>query len=433
MEETKKCPYCGEEILAVAKKCKFCGEWLNKEPQEPIVVPKATCPVCGEVIDADAAVCPYCKEPVKGKGSIPQTPTSSPKTIQSSTAPEQQEQRKPAVESEVMSSTVSVAATTHKQMDDDDDKRGVFQYYVWDVMAHHYADFKGRMSVKRYWLYILLVNVLAGMLALSAFLVNFALGGVVYGVLCMGLLIPSLAAVVRRLHDTGRSGATIWIGLIPLVGPIWLLILLCQKGESDTMQATWMRTDWIVAAVVGALLVMGIIVVSSHDSSGLTPDDYSMEEIIDGTSEGMTQTEPVEQTDEEIHTSSNGIMHLSCIKPLHHVTGEVVDIKDLKQKYFSVIKTEESFCVVEYSDPEFMQSYFLGYIDGETVKIVLSIGDIDTVDPQECLYQADDTKAIIATCERDPDDESAPSKYSCYMYDLSGNTVARASEFDYRQ
>ena len=41
MEETKRCPYCGEEILAVAKKCKHCGEWLEEDDfpdQEPLAL-----------------------------------------------------------------------------------------------------------------------------------------------------------------------------------------------------------------------------------------------------------------------------------------------------------------------------------------------------------------------------------------------------------
>ena len=33
-DETKRCPYCGEEILAIAKKCKHCGEFLTKEAKK---------------------------------------------------------------------------------------------------------------------------------------------------------------------------------------------------------------------------------------------------------------------------------------------------------------------------------------------------------------------------------------------------------------
>ncbi len=33
--ETKKCPYCGEVILAVAKKCKHCGIWLEDSRIKP--------------------------------------------------------------------------------------------------------------------------------------------------------------------------------------------------------------------------------------------------------------------------------------------------------------------------------------------------------------------------------------------------------------
>jgi len=75
--ETKKCPFCGEEILAVAKKCKHCGEWIDKEvntPQKKLI----KCPVCAEEIEDGLQICPVCKEPLVKKQEEKRKKSSTP-------------------------------------------------------------------------------------------------------------------------------------------------------------------------------------------------------------------------------------------------------------------------------------------------------------------------------------------------------------------
>lgn len=49
--ETKNCPYCGGEIMNIAKKCKHCGKWLEARPQTTSDKPQESQPnaQCTEV------------------------------------------------------------------------------------------------------------------------------------------------------------------------------------------------------------------------------------------------------------------------------------------------------------------------------------------------------------------------------------------------
>ena len=97
------------------------------------------------------------------------------------------------------------------------------------VMKEHYADFKGRARRKEYWFFALF-NVIIMVIAMildTALELNFKMGyGYIYIIASLIHLIPGLAVVVRRLHDVGKSGWMYFIVLIPLVGPIWLLVLM---------------------------------------------------------------------------------------------------------------------------------------------------------------------------------------------------------------
>lgn len=95
---------------------------------------------------------------------------------------------------------------------------------------HQYADFSGRARRTEYWMFVLfnLIFFIAAMILDNV--LGLTPGGLPYGLFYflygLAVLIPGLAVVVRRLHDIGKSGWMILITLIPIVGGIWLLVLM---------------------------------------------------------------------------------------------------------------------------------------------------------------------------------------------------------------
>lgn len=93
-------------------------------------------------------------------------------------------------------------------------------YYVDAI--RNYANFSGKLSLRGYWMFVLINIVLALIVAFIPF-INFTYG--------LFILIPSLAATVRRLRDSGKDPIWILIGFVPLIGTIWLIILLAQPSK----------------------------------------------------------------------------------------------------------------------------------------------------------------------------------------------------------
>lgn len=87
-----------------------------------------------------------------------------------------------------------------------------------------YVDFSGRARPSEYWWWVLF-NVGVQVVAI---LIDESL----WGLVLLGLILPSLAVSVRRLHDTGKSGWYLLIGFIPLVGGIIVLVFMIQASDA---------------------------------------------------------------------------------------------------------------------------------------------------------------------------------------------------------
>ena len=122
--------------------------------------------------------------------------------------------------------------------------RGSMNEYL-KVLRTHYADFSGRARRHEYWLFTLVNTVISFVLSLPFLLSSAAasadggpgnLSGLALGsavlvsIYTLAVLVPSLAVVVRRLHDTGKSGWWYLLSFIPL-GSLVVLVFLLLDSE----------------------------------------------------------------------------------------------------------------------------------------------------------------------------------------------------------
>ena len=105
------------------------------------------------------------------------------------------------------------------------------EWYV--KVLRQYADFEGRARRKEFWMFQLFHLIILFTLAMIGGVfaaAELGVGMIAYVIYALGTIIPSLALSVRRMHDLDKSGWMLLVGIIPLIGPIWLLILYMTEG-----------------------------------------------------------------------------------------------------------------------------------------------------------------------------------------------------------
>lgn len=118
----------------------------------------------------------------------------------------------------------------------------------WYLKAlRQYADFSGRARRTEYWMFVLFNFIFSIVARGLDYMLGFGLSlsdeygdtvqipyGYIFIAYTLAMLIPGLAVAVRRLHDVGKSGWMLLVGLIPLIGGIWLLVLYCTDSQDGS-------------------------------------------------------------------------------------------------------------------------------------------------------------------------------------------------------
>ena len=116
-----------------------------------------------------------------------------------------------------------------------------FKQYFVDTIKKRYADFQGKATRSEYWYFLLFyfvfimilglidINIINPMLGMTP--EEASRGGLLQAIFAFAMIVPFLALGVRRLHDIGKSGWWMFIGLVPVFGTLVLLYFFVQKSK----------------------------------------------------------------------------------------------------------------------------------------------------------------------------------------------------------
>lgn len=83
-------------------------------------------------------------------------------------------------------------------------------------------DYQGRTNRGDYWWFVL-ANLIVALILLR-------ISNPLYNLYSVATLLPGIPLSVRRLRDIGKPWPWLFIGLIPIIGTIWLIVLFCQPS-----------------------------------------------------------------------------------------------------------------------------------------------------------------------------------------------------------
>ena len=108
----------------------------------------------------------------------------------------------------------------------------------WYLMAlKKYAIFSGRAQRSEYWFFMLfyivgyiLLAVIDGMIGTLSLEAGI---GLLSGIFLLVHALPSISVSVRRLHDIDKSGWWYFLVIVPIVGPLVLMIFAIMDSKED--------------------------------------------------------------------------------------------------------------------------------------------------------------------------------------------------------